>query len=261
MPVFGEGLLTHIIVRVNVMIGPFGGAWEDQWPCGWQLGVGETKVKWIASLSRWRGDVSLLSCKRYSLFAAAEVESAYIYSYFFILFCFWHVFVWPPFLGEDSPSDYSFRCSSKFEKTSPRNKNDSWIQLVSGIALRQLRWISFHSWKKTTASKNTHILYSVIRFWRSIKKRFITFQQELGSLREVWLEKGIDTMKVLIFLDGRCVVCTPGKTYIDNRCIHTYIHTYIHAYIHTYMHACMHACMHADLQNIFLFYRILSVRI
>lgn len=232
MPVFGEGLLTHIFVRINVMIGPFGGAREDQWPCGWQLGVGETKVKWT-SLSRWRGDVSLLSCKRYSLFAAAELESAYI-GYFFILFCFWHVFFWPPFLGEDSPTDYSFRCSSKFELTSPRNKNDSWIQLVSGIALRQLRWISFHSWKKTTASKNTHMLYSVIHFWRSIKKRFITFQQELGSLREVWLEKGIDTIKGLIILDGRCVVCTPGKTYIDNRCMH--------AYMNTRLHVCMATC-------------------
>lgn len=120
-----------------------------------------------------------------------------------------------------------------WELTSPRNKNDSWIQLVPGIALRQLRWISVHSWKKTTASKNTHILYSVIRFWRSIKKRFITFQQELGSLREVWLEKGIDTMKGLIFLDGRCVVCTPGKTYIDNRCIHKYRSTCLHGYMQT----------------------------
>ncbi len=59
------------------MIGPFGGAREDQWPCGWQLGVGETQgeVDCLIVNGEVMHDASELY-KFYSFFAAAELESA-----------------------------------------------------------------------------------------------------------------------------------------------------------------------------------------
>ena len=170
----------------------------DDRPVWWSAGrpVAVRMTTWSWGNPRWSG------------LPAAEVESALATLWFPRIF--WHVF-WPPFFGGRFTKWLFFRLFNQIwvDLTTEQEwlLDSTCIGELRYTSLHQLRWIKIIHERKPQWTRQEYtpiIQYHMLLglsfvvvtaiFWRSIKKRFVTFQQELGSLREGWLEKGIDTI-------------------------------------------------------------------